>query len=494
MTMPKIREKVATEPKSTEPRLLVCRLPGDLATARLVRSFSDRQGAVVIDTLGSSKSQAVRASDLGAAVLRAIGKSEHVNALKRKTDPLALAWLCALEPAADGGRPLMVVCEAQQLGEAALSALRSWSAVAGLDLCLLLADSASTDGPVCDAPASKAEDGEAADWEAEGWMNVAWEPLRDTLAARLKRGTANRVSVNRVPVNHVSANDTTAERPAGPGFRVPRVDGLIFRSTCRDVLGAEDFSQVDEIFVSWVCSFRRSFAECGELTETARYATVIRAAIESAPSTEELIIRVRAAQVAALGFGLVLGVDTIRLLAAAESLCRRGLAGPQRWWEELDRYCDPDPGALAALYHAHLDLGDAVDLRLSDVHVTADGATVTVCVGDREVAVDPEASRFLVVQRQYRLLCGAEICDPLFATFRRPGMTKECAVNQLRLATAELGVDIIKGVLSTYHHNTPAYLARYGIRLAKALKAPNSPRDPTKPVRQHRRKSEEKTQ
>lgn len=65
-------------------------------------------------------------------------------------------------------------------------------------------------------------------------------------------------------------------------------------------------------------------------------------------------------------------------------------------------------------------------------------------------------------------------------------MTKECAVNQLRLATAELGVDIIKGVLSTWHHNTPAYLARYGLRLHKALKAPNSPRDPQRPVRRRR--------
>lgn len=439
--------------KRNRPQHSVCTMPGDLDTARLVRSLADRQGAVVVDALATHKHH-VTVGDLGLAVLRALGKSEHVNALKRKADPLALAWLCSLGHAPEAprdARPLMVICEAQQLHPGVLETLRSWSAIAGIDLCLLVAASAPVDNPIVT---------ETADWDT-----IEWAAVRDTLARRTVRRTPDAGSV--------------------PGWRVPRVDGIVFRTTCRDVLGDADFREVDAMFVDWVRSFRRSFRKCGNLAETWRYETVIRAAIESAPSTEELIVRVRAAQVAAETFGLVLTVDTVRLLAAAEGLCRRGLAGTQRWWEELDRYQDPDPGALAALYHAELNLDDAVKLSLSDLQVGSD--SVTVDCGDRELVVDFPAARFLVVQRQYRLLCGADPDDPLFSTFRRPGMTKECAVNQLRLATAELGVDIIKGVLSTWHRNAPAYLARYGLRLHKALKAPNSPRDPERPVRTRRR-------
>lgn len=451
--------KSAPGAASVDPQLLVCPTPGDLASARAARAFIGRQGAVVVDPL-SATNYGVGTGDLGAAVLRGIGKSEHLNALKRKADPLALAWLCAHELGPDGQRPLMVVCEAHQLREEGLATLRSWSGVAGIDLCLLVPDYAPCDALI--------------EYETAGWDSLDWADLCATLAAR--------------PIRPANRSTTT------PRWRLPRVDGLIFRSTCRDVLAASDFAEVDALFVDKVLSFRRSFESCGNLADTARYATIVRAAIEQAPSTEELVVSVRAAQVAALAFGLVLTVDTVRLLAAAESLCRRGLAGPQRWWEELDRYQDPDPGALAALYQAELNLADAVQLRLSDLHVgagargPAGGQAVEVDLGDRQVVIEPPAARFLVVQRQYRLLCGAAPDDPLFATFRGAGMTTECAVNQLRLATAELGVDIITGVLSTWHHNTPAYLARYGLRLHKALKAPNSPRDPQRPIRRRKHK------
>lgn len=433
------------------PDILICKAPGDLRTARWLRALTDREGLVMLDPAASAHGK-ITATDLGAAVLRSMGKSDHLNALKRKKNALALAWLCAFTHRSSDSRPLLVAADAQQLHTNVLTDLKSWSVAAGVDLCLVAAgDPASTD---------------RLEAELQGARSIEWRMLRQTLSKRPRRNADE----------HVQA----------PGWRVPRVDGLIFRSTCRAVLSEEDFAKVDDLFVEQVVTFRRAFRACGALAETGRYETIIRGGIESAPSTEELIVRVRAAQVASANLGLLLTVDTVRLLAAAEGLCRRGLARPQRWWEELDRYQDPDPGALAALYHAGFDLGMAVDLHLNDV-AEVDGGVV-VKLDDREVAIDSPAAHFVVVQRHYRLLCGAAPDEPLFATFRRPGMTPQCAVNQLRLATAELGVDIIRGVLSTWHHNTPAYLARYGLRLHKVLKAPNSPRNPERPVgRRHRR-------
>lgn len=439
--------------RTERPEILTCTAPGDLRTARWLRSFTDRDGLVVLGALASANGK-VSTGDLGAALLRSMGKSEQLNALKRKTDPLALAWLCALAPPHDGRRPLLVVADAQELYPEALTTLKSWSDIADVDLCLLAVEGSAADELILRAAAA-------------GARPVEWRTLRKTLSTHPRRSVDDYASA--------------------PSWRVPRVDGLVFRQTCRDVLSETDFAEVNALFVDQIVGFRRSFRECGPLAETARYETIIRAAIESAPSTEELIVRVRAAQVAAVNLGLVLTVDTVRLLAAAEVLCRRGLDGLQRWWDELDRYQDPDPGALAALYHGDLDLGTAVSLRISDVGETDAG--VVVMLDDRDAMIDFPAARFLIVQRRYRLLCGAAPDDPLFATFRRPGMTETCAANQLRLATAELGVDIIKGVLSTWHRNTPAYLARYGLRLHKSMKAPNSPRDPEQAIGQRHRRN-----
>jgi transcriptional regulator with XRE-family HTH domain len=446
-------------------------VPSDLATARSLRALKGRAGVVVVDPLPAAKGL-VTLVNLASAVLEGLGKSQQLTVLKRKPGPVALAWLCALGsmalPTEKEPRPLVLALEAQNLAVTEATEFSAWCETAGIDVCFVFAVGA--------------EDPEGAQLESHalwcdlqsrrGVERVEWAELEAELGSR---------------PNSPKIDPLAEPAGAGPAWRVPRADGVVFRSACRDLLSPAHFAEVDALFVARVNSFLEQFRALGPDPETRRLEPVIRTAIEVAPSTEELLVMVRAAQVAALRYGFHLAVDTPCLVAAAEVQPRRGLAVPQDWWRRLEAYQDPDPGALAALWVAGIRPGNAAVLRIDDVrvHELADGSRhVRVTSGGQEYAIDPQAAKFLIAQRFYRTLsatldsAAVSGTEPLFCTYFGPGISAKTALNRLQEVDTELGIALIEDKVATNEPAAKTSLARYGLKLSKLLKAPPTIRDP----------------
>lgn len=439
-------------------------VPADLRTARRLRGWADRDGVIVVEPLLGADGR-VTTAELASAVLSGMGKSWQLLVLKRSPEPLAQAWLCGLgaSTAGDGRLPLVVILEAQTIPAEETEQLLRWLDVARLS------------GVFVFTVLSRNQRVQA--------LELNEHPARTVLEttpgiAHLERDQFYAEVMSRP---ECTKSDPLADpAPGSVGWQVPRVDGVQFRSGCRALLSPEDFAAVDELFVRHVGRTLAAFDACVDTSPVRGRSTVIRQAIESAASTEELVVVVRAAQVACVLSGYQMSVDTPRLVAAAEVLCRRGLAGPQDWWGRLAAYVDPDPGALAALWWLGVDPDRSVPLALGDIIPVGSGARITV--GGVELEVDGSVAQCLVAQRTYRLICGAAPGDPLFSTFRGPGMAASTASRMLHQVTTELGVDLVEDIIPKGGLTAKAYLARYGITLTKVMKAPNGLRTRQRPA------------
>lgn len=443
------RRTDTASPDASPPSVRYTAAPGDLRTARWLRDLGRRTGLVVVDATATVDRQPTE-TDVATAVLAGLGKTRRLNVLKRSPEPVALAWLCALGAQADpdDAAPTVVVLEAQTLGADGADQLLAWCAIAGLACCFVFAGARH---PISTSALYVA----LAD--RDDAVEIPWRELRAELGLRPET---------------LRGDPLADPQPTGPPWQVPRVDGLVFRSACRRQLTFEDHAAVDAYFMERRGQLLDELQAEGPTT-VRHAAKVLRSVIEDAPSTEELITCVRAAQVACVLCDLKMAVDTTVLLAAAETLCRRGLATPQQWWRRLEAYQDPDPGALAALYAAHVHPDAATRLHLGDIQPAADGVVLVTTSDGAEVTVPAEPARFLVAQRLYRLLSGAGEGDPLFDTFRGPGIGGSTAGRMLRRSAVELGIDLIEDKLPGGGRDDITYLARYGITLAKLHKAAN---------------------
>lgn len=292
----------------------------------------------------------------------------------------------------------------------------------------------------------------------------------DRRARRAAAGYADRIGVELTDADVLL--DTfadTAEQPDDAPIDalppLPRVDGIRFRSTAKQVLSRKEFRVVDARFVELIDEFLDVFATTPNKRRFVNdLERQVHARLRDTASLDEFVLTVRAAQVAGLRSKLHVAVDTTTMLGAAASLPRPGLAGPQRWWEALDTHRDPDPGAAAALYNAGIDAEDLCSLRLADIASDGDGVVVTT--GSERMVID-DGARFVRALVTLRTVMGASEADPLFSTHRADVVRPQHITALIWGQQLNCGVSVAAGRGERRHPSDRDWLARHGITIAR---------------------------
>lgn len=399
----------------------------DLVSWTLSR-HSHHPGVVGVD-VGVEERQSL--AGLADAILVGLGKDPWLSVSKRPAELLAAAWL-SLGETSD-----VLIAYAQLTSPRLMPTVVSW--LTGLGVRPWLIYTHHGNRPAIEELAGKV----AADWGVDvvdaATLFEAWSDV-----------------------------STAAEPAVDPqGLpRLPRVDGAVFRSTCRQLLDADDFEAVDAEFTATVAEFRAALPKVNSKTLSRQFAQVVRDRLAGADCTELLLLTARAAQVAGFTAGLHVTVDTTMLLGAAEALPRTGLAGPERWFERLDVYRDPDPGAVAALYAAGCDPEVMPELTIGSLEEHPDG-TVTIRDAAHHFEIN-DGARFVKAMAQFRRLSGAADGDALLAT-HRAGTVRPHFVSKLLYGTrTDTGVQVGSNVRSRRQPDAQSWLRRYGIGISKA--------------------------
>lgn len=362
-------------------------------------------------------------------------KDPHLAYTKRWAAPLAAGWLLANDIRH------VVVVDAPDYSLDARTELAAWFGGLGVRVWFTWTDPTSPDP----APSSVCADAVRVEAE-EFWATF---PDKVTRAA--------------------------TDPPAGALPRLPRVDGTVFRSACRDLLDPEAFAAVDEQFRELVAELRPKVR--AHARPTNKYdLRLLRRLIDHAPDTEELLLRVRAAQVAYLLEGRHVVVNTTALLGAAEALPRRGFSVSQQWWDRLEAYWDPDVPAAVALHHAEVTVDELCSLTLADVKLkTPDEVVVSVGREDEPLVahIDGPPARFVTALVVFRLVSGAGPDERLFVTHRAGHIARKFAADRLmRDPETEVGV-WVRHRLDRRQTSDGFWLHRYGVGLTKLFKERN---------------------
>jgi hypothetical protein len=369
-------------------------------------------------------------SGFAETVLVGMGKDPWLSVSKRSAELLAGAWL-SLGETSD-----VVVGYAQQVSERLMPTLLTWLCGFGVRPWLIYTHHGN------EAAITERAAKVAADWG----VDVAGA---DDIDAAFP---------------DVAAVAPAAAAPAGLP-RLPRVDGMVFRSMCRDLLDPGDFVVVDAEFTAAVAGYRDALRDFVPKYVTRQYAQVVRDRLAAADSTERLLLLTRAAQVAGVTSGVHVTVDTTVLVGAAEALPRPGLANPEGWFDRLDVYRDPDPGTVAALYVAGCDSEDMPTITLGSVTTNSDGSvTIADAVHRYEVRA---GARYVSAMAAMRALAGAEPGDTLLATHRAERVRPQFVSKQLYGTAIDTGVQVGSNVRSRRHPDATQWLARYGVTFAK---------------------------
>jgi hypothetical protein len=414
--------------------------PTDRETLLAVDGLNRRVGVLVVDVVIDSHvpDAMVHVAD---AVLSSMGKDMRLSTTVAAALPLAAAWIAGARISD------VVILSGQDLSPAVLADIAEWFGALGARSWFILPD-----------PADGVDDPRIARCVAtlEAFCMAAalgdlWHELRDTRVELLWQ------------------EDPLDDPPSQPLWMVPRVDGLFFRDACRRLLQPEVFVEVDKLFVGLVREFLAAISDEPGIDATAEIEALVASRLEVASGDEELLVVVRAAQVAAVRRRYRIRVDTTLLLGAAATLPRPGLAGPQRWFERMMAYRQPDPGAVAALYWKGMDLRAISLLSVGDVAVA--GSVVRVQTGTEELVFDGPAAVFLRAQWFRRVLGGAASSDRFIVTHRGPWASDEYLADQLRYPSDELGCRLIDPVPARSAHTSGRLtLTRYGIEVTKVFR------------------------
>lgn len=362
------------------------------------------------------------------AVLSGLGKDPWLTVSKRPAELAAASWLLA------GDVTDVVVGYAQCISEWLAPILANWFVGCGVRPWFLY--STFDDDPLA---ASRAQ-ALAADW------GVEVVPLGEVLR-RFPDTTRTERSVTEAPFP-----------------RVPRVDGMRFRSTVHDLCDPEDAKVIDELLTTTVTRMCTEVAAFGPKHQGRRFEEMLASHLDVCGDTEQAIVVVRAAQVAGVRTGFLVEVDTLRLVGGLSSLPRTGSAVAQRWWEGLDRYRDPDPGAAAGLYLAGVNPETLPELRLCDVTLPeAPGGPIIVSGPDGVVIVDGPAVRFVTALVHLRVLGGAEPSARLFATHRKDEVRTNHIAKLLWGTTIDTGVAVAPTPTHRRRPSAKDCLTRHGI-------------------------------
>lgn len=265
--------------------------------------------------------------------------------------------------------------------------------------------------------------------------------------------------------------------PAPTIGRLPRVDGMVFRSTCRELLEPEHFATVDAVFVELVRTLRAETLTVALKNKTRNIQRLFRNRLQATPDTDSFVITVRAAQVAYLTCGIHVRVNTSLMLGAEHALPRAGRAAVENWWVEFDRYRDPIFGAVAAIYSYGSDTIDMPAITIGDVSEPDADGNVTVIVAGEPIVIPPPAARFVTAQAAFGRHRAGDDAVPLFSTHRANIIRASYAARLLTASASELGFVVAQAPVRTVKLDAPEWLQRYGIRMEKLHHEPLSTED-----------------
>jgi hypothetical protein len=253
--------------------------------------------------------------------------------------------------------------------------------------------------------------------------------------------------------------------------RVPRVDGIYFRSAVRDLLDHDDAAFVDSYFVAAVHAIRAELAGIKGRDKARQFSKHLRHRMHDAVSDEEVITIVRAAQVAGVTAGYHVRVNPIGLYGGLGVVPRRGHVVRDDWWNRLEPYPDPDVAAVAALHMAGMDLADIRTLTTDYVEELPGGTLHVTGDSGASVTLDGEGARFVRAAVAWRLLGAGH--GPLFGTHRAEHISNQ-RLGYLARLSQDVGVRHTGTKTHRKEQTTATWLDNFGITITRSTKAPNS--------------------
>jgi hypothetical protein len=267
------------------------------------------------------------------------------------------------------------------------------------------------------------------------WL-VAHEPIADSWATHLAGWPLTPTDQDELDtfIQNVPPPPEPPERSSGLFPRVVDAPWVVFRAENRDHLSADEFKLFDAVFVDAV--------QTGIDTLTAGTPSeemvleYLAGRCNARATYDEVLVEVRAAQVAAWRTGWHLQV-LIPQFAAATRLSPT-IAQMQRrdWWDRLAVYPHPWRAAVCAYTAAQLGCDTIIELTVADAN--PDGSS-------NRAAIPAAARRYVRAQRLIRIAQGADARDPLFVGDTGAAIGSRRAAQALLDAAVDCGVNLIGG-------------------------------------------------
>lgn len=358
-----------------------------------------------------------RSYELVWELLHALGVDDQISGNGRETDvsiETVVSWMLA--------HPIrhVVVLDAQNLPAPILNDLCGLAALTGIDL----------------------------------WL-VAHPPIRAGYSTALEAW----------PCHEGRAEDLVALlRPAPPSSttapvfpRVPTDNFLTFRAEARRHLTPDDFTLVDEVYRRVA---RETTLWLETTTDPVTETTVlgfIRQQLWRAATYGEMIVRVRAVQVAAFLAGWYVQADPHRLLTTLDIVSRAAIHNEDTW-RRLRAYREPYRAAACVLAALECSTDQMLAVTLDDIttdgsHIVIDGETKPVPAG---------ADLFVRAQLAQRRIHGATGTDLLMADDNGPYRDR-MLVEAVRNPAIEVGVALLSHTVSRARIDPNRWAVRYGL-------------------------------
>lgn len=406
---------------------------GTLADIERRATAADR--TILIDVRVGNRNRFDRVAE---AILDGLGKDPNVTSMRRTAQHLAAGWLSL------GEHDDAVVADAGQLSDPLLIETVDFLRSFGIRPWLMFAVGTEDD------PEDTQE-------------------RIDTLADAVHATVEDRARYDTLFTTATPAQSTREGRGAAMPVRLtlPRVDGCLFRTFVHERFRADDANEIDAKLRDHVTDLDAVLVSIDGQMKSRQFAGHLRNRMHDTGDTEELHLLVRAAQIAGLRRGWHVTVDPIMFFGAEAALPRRGKAETFDWWNQLDRYADPDVGAVAALYLAGVDCGAIPDINVGDITPGDDGS-VTVQTTAGVVTIEAcHGARFLTALRAWRLDSGAGEHDAALVTHRTDVGISSRLPPRILATAAEVGAVVAKAPIRKKHPDPVTWLKSYGIEISK---------------------------
>lgn len=203
--------------------------------------------------------------------------------------------------------------------------------------------------------------------------------------------------------------------PAAPLPRVPYDNFPTFLAAARDQPDADSFDLVK-------ARFEQAHRRAGELFDAVpdaaalpdRALSWLRHELLDCVTTDEMIVSIRAMQVAAFHAGWLINADVARLVVTATKANTTTVHSPETW-RRLAAYRDPYRGAVCALAAADIAVTEMTSLRCDDIDPGGKLVNVERDEGTVRAEVPAGADVFLRAQLAHRSSQGADGDALLFA-------------------------------------------------------------------------------